>query len=130
MATPVDALNRTDAQKQHLDDLFGELAARWKDETSVYSASWQIKAHPAYQQIVDLGEDAIPLLLARLGQPCVQWMMALSAIAGDDPSPPEHAGHIARMAEAWLAWGRQRGYLHDAPFPASKGILTERRQCS
>ncbi len=112
MATPVDALNRTDAQKQHLDDLFGELASRWKDETSVYSASWQIKAHPAYQQIVNLGEDGIPLLLGKLAQPCIQWMIALSAIAGADPSPMEHAGDIVRMAQDWLAWGRHRGYLH------------------
>ena len=40
--------------------------ASWKDETSVYSASWQIKAYPAYQQIVNLGEDAIPRLLDKL----------------------------------------------------------------
>jgi hypothetical protein len=112
MSTPTDALNQTVAQKQHLDELFGELAARWKDETAVYSASWQIKAHPAYQQIVNLGEDAIPLLLGKLAQPCVQWMMALSAIAGEDPSPMVHAGNIVRMAEDWLAWGRHQGYLH------------------
>ena len=113
MPTHAGALDRTEREKQSLVELFGELADRWKADTAPFSASWQIAAHPAYQQIADLGDDVIPLLLGRLAQPCVQWMMALCAVTGEDPSTTAHSGNIARMADDWLIWGRQRGFLHD-----------------
>jgi hypothetical protein len=67
MATPVDALNRTDAQKQHLDDLFGELASRWKDETSslLRELPGRLKLIRLTSRSFNLGEDAIPRHAAR-----------------------------------------------------------------
>ena len=36
------------------------------------------------------------------------WFPALNAITGDNPVPDGAAGDVARMIEAWLAWGRDR----------------------
>ena len=39
------------------------------------------------------------------------WFWALEAITQENPVPPEAAGRVAKMAEAWIAWGKQQGYL-------------------
>jgi hypothetical protein len=35
---------------------------------------------------------------------------ALPEITGVNPVPPADAGKIAKMSEAWLNWGKARGY--------------------
>ena len=67
--------------------------------------------HPAYQQIIDLGEPVIPLLLAELKREPDFWFAALQKLTGVDPVPKENAGKIKLMAQAWLEWGRQKGFV-------------------
>lgn len=89
---------------------FSELARRWKAETEHLSSA-AIFAHPAYQQIIGLGPDAIPLLLHDLQQTGAHWFWALRAITGENPVPREDAGYVGRMADAWIDWGARRGLV-------------------
>jgi len=66
--------------------------------------------HPAYQQIIGLGPPALPLILAELDRELDHWFWALKAISGEDPVPIESRGNMREMANAWLKWGREKGY--------------------
>jgi hypothetical protein len=91
---------------------FARLARRWQDETWMLSSTTQRVLHPAYQQIIGMGRDAIPHLLHGLDQRDPEhWFWALAAITGEDPVPPEDRGNVRRMADAWLGWARRQGYL-------------------
>ncbi len=90
---------------------FHRLAAQWRAERGPTSSISQMAMHPAYQQIIGMGLAVLPLLLHELATEPDHWFWALKAITGVDPVPPESRGRIRAMAEAWLRWGRQQGYL-------------------
>jgi hypothetical protein len=39
------------------------------------------------------------------------WFWALEAIAEQNPVPPEAKGQVRLMAQAWIEWGKQQGYV-------------------
>ncbi len=57
-----------------------------------------------------MGVVAIPLILRDLRQQPDHWFWALRSITGENPIQPKDRGRVVKMAEAWLEWGRQRGY--------------------
>ena len=89
---------------------FQALAAEWRREVAWTSSITDIAMHPAYQQIIGMGQAVVPLLLRELDQRPDHWFWALRAITGVDPVLPEHRGKLSEMAKAWLDWGRQQGY--------------------
>jgi hypothetical protein len=93
-----------------LGQRFQHLAAEWKLQRGPYSSSAKLAEHPAYQEIIALGSEAIPLLLAELERSPDHWFRALHALTGASPVPPESCGDVAKMAQAWLKWGRDQGY--------------------
>lgn len=90
---------------------FRELADRWREETEFHSAISALYMHPAYQEIVGMGPDVLPLLLEDLAATRTDWFWALRAISGENPVPASERGKINRMTERWLAWGHERGLL-------------------
>ena len=66
--------------------------------------------HPAYQQIIGMGPAAIPWLLAELEREPDHWFWALKSITMVDPVSADERGDIHKMAQAWLKWGKDRGY--------------------
>jgi hypothetical protein len=66
--------------------------------------------HSAYQQIIGLGAECVPLLLAELERTPDHWFWALRSITGENPVRPEHRGKLALMAKDWIDWGRGQGY--------------------
>ena len=105
---------------EELEATFNKLAEQWVKKTGILSNSVSIMKHPAYQQIVELGEAVLPLVFRELekGQMAVHWPLVLSAITGADPTPPPKqspapgwvALDIKAIHKAWLAWGREQGY--------------------
>ena len=89
---------------------FLDLAATWKRERGPHSSSARLAEHPAYQQIIALGPEAIPLLLRELEREPDHWFRALNALTGANPVLVDSRGNIREMAAAWLRWGRERGY--------------------
>ena len=89
---------------------FCALAEQWKAETIRIPSINRKMMHPAYQQIIGLGEAAIPFILEDLDKQPEHWFWALRAITGDNPVEEKYQGNIGIMTEAWLNWGREKGY--------------------
>ncbi|HSW09711.1 MAG TPA: hypothetical protein VLK32_02285 [Bacillota bacterium] len=88
---------------------FKSLAAVWRRECAHLSSIRDMVLHPAYQQIIGMGKDALPLLIRELDRNPDHWFWALRAITGEDPVRPEHRGDVRLMAQDWVDWARKRG---------------------
>ena len=88
--------------------MFRYLAEWWKRDTEYQSSPSRIAMHPAYQRIIGMGREALPLMLADLEATHAPWFWALTAITGEDAVPVEDRGYIDRMVRAWVRWGMQR----------------------
>ncbi|HST51050.1 MAG TPA: hypothetical protein VLJ61_03490 [Pyrinomonadaceae bacterium] len=99
-----------------LERAFRELAEQWIDETEHTSNINKAILHPAYQQIIGMGKVLpsfiVPLLLQELEQNPDHWLVALHEITKEDPAPED--SNFEEAVEAWLNWGRSRGYLTEA----------------
>ena len=105
-----EALDRDGRDAAETLRLFERLTAEWKRETAHLSSPPAIAEHPAYQEIIGMGEKAIPLILRDLQQTGGQWFRALRSITGESPIQPEDRGNIDAMAKAWVDWGKQHQY--------------------
>jgi len=94
-----------------LHERFRRLAAAWKKESRHLSNTAQMAMLPSYQRIIGLGLAAVPLILEELRREPDQWFWALESITDADPVRPEHRGKVRLMAQDWLEWGQQHGYL-------------------
>jgi hypothetical protein len=90
---------------------FQQLAAEWKERSRHLSNTAQMAMLKPYQRIIGMGDRALPLILEELQREPDHWFWALEAITQANPVPPEAAGKVRQMAEAWIAWGKQHGYL-------------------
>jgi hypothetical protein len=88
---------------------FRALAERWRRETRYISSVNKAAMHPAYQQIIGMGRDAVPLILRELERTRGHWLWALFAITKHDPAP--EGATFDEAVDAWLNWGRQNRYL-------------------
>jgi hypothetical protein len=87
------------------------LLSTWREQTGFLSSTTAIIANPAYQELIALGEAALPFLFRDLEQTLDGHLSgALVAITGAQPVPPEEGGKIRKVAERWLDWARQHGY--------------------
>jgi hypothetical protein len=93
------------------DEEFEELARTWERETAIESFPHRKAMHPAYQQILAMGPDVVPLVLRRLERRPGHWFWALRFLTREDPAKGVDNMREARMA--WIAWGRRHGYLGD-----------------
>ncbi len=95
---------------------FLQLAARWNEERGALSSITEGAICPAYQEIIGMGPDAIPLIFAQLrveGDEPDQWFWALRVITGVDPVQPQDRGNYRRMAHVWIDWAEREGYGAD-----------------
>lgn len=97
--------------RQNTFQKFSDLSETWKEESKFSSSIIEIAMNPAYQQIIGMGEIALPLIFHDLEKEPNHWFWALKAITGTDPVKSEDRGNIKKMTEAWLSWGRNNAYL-------------------
>ncbi len=88
---------------------FETLSAKWQRDTKHLSLVSKKISHPAFLRIIGMGEPVIPLVLEALRDRPSHWFAALRATANVDPVPADANPSEAR--EAWLAWGRSKGYI-------------------
>ena len=97
---------------------FNKLADQWEKETALDSFRAIKIRHPAFRQVVEMGEDALPLIFRRMEQKVGHWWWALEIITGI-PSVegiyPVSGGpwvkiDVMEVNAAWLQWGRDQGY--------------------
>ena len=67
--------------------------------------------HSAYQRLIGLGPQVIPLILGELAKRPGHWFWALSALTGADPVAPADRGQLPAMTASWLQWGRVNGWI-------------------
>ena len=94
-----------------LQQRFDRLATVWLKETAVLSSPERTMAHPAFEEIVGMGEAAIPCILRVMGNSEGYWFLALGEIAGEQPFPPAIAGKVELIERAWFDWARGKGYV-------------------
>ena len=90
---------------------FMELADQWEIETVFLSSSGQASKHPAYQEIIGMGKQAVPWILERMQAQGGHWFIALHTITGANPVKPADRGKVAVMQASWLEWGEANGYI-------------------
>jgi hypothetical protein len=97
--------------KKVVERYFAVLAEQWYLET-IHSSGYLDKVlHPAYQRIIGLGKAVIPLILRELQDEPSDWFWALRALTGEDPTTEKMAGNREKLAEAWLNWGKENGFI-------------------
>ena len=92
-------------------DRFNQLADQWERETALLSRMDRAIKHPAYQEIISMGEQAAPLILERMRETEGHWFAALRAITGANPVKRSDRGKIAVMQASWLEWGEANGLI-------------------
>jgi hypothetical protein len=93
--------------------VFNDLRRRWTAATKAVPLNMRRENHFAYQEIIGLGEPALPLILEALEQEPDDWFWALAAIARLDPA--HGVSDAEEAARRWLEWGRNEGLLGDDP---------------
>lgn len=85
-----------------------DLLFEWADDTKYLSCGYA--DHTIYQQIVDIGDDAIPELIRFLPKYPLHCIPALHGITGAQPIPKEDRGRLVKMIEAWQKWAKDNDY--------------------
>jgi hypothetical protein len=96
-----------------LEGHFQSMAEWWLRDTEHMSNLIKACNHPAYQRIIGMGKVApsliISLILRELQQRPDHWFVALHEISNEDPALQDD--NFDEALQAWLNWGRRRGYL-------------------
>jgi hypothetical protein len=112
MAIEEQTANHDRHEEQELARAFRELSDIWRRETRLSSRVEKQIGHPAYLRIIGLGPQALPLILRELEERPDHWFPALEAISRENPAASSES--FAQTREAWLTWGRERGYIGGA----------------
>ena len=95
--------DETRSRFRHLFDV-------WDKDTFLFSFPHQIYNHWAYEELVSLGEPAIPYMLGELHRGVPKVVTALRAISGE--SLVQGLGLTTEeIMETWMAWGKAKGYV-------------------
>jgi len=94
-----------------IQERFRRLADEWKEQSRYLSSTAKLAMLKPYQRIIGLGLPVVPLILEELQREPDQWFWALESITEQNPVPPEAKGKVRLMAQAWIDWGKQRGYV-------------------
>jgi hypothetical protein len=89
---------------------FSQLVEQWRRQSAVMSSVTEMSMLKPYQEIIGMGEAALPLIFDEMKGEPDHWFWALQAITGEDPIATEHSGNVAAMTQDWLDWGREHGY--------------------
>lgn len=93
-----------------LEKKFANLKEQWYKDTLFLSSISLMQEHPAYQEILSMGTDAIPLILRELANGSGYWYPALKTITSHDPVASKDRGRVKIMTQSWLQWGKEQGY--------------------
>jgi hypothetical protein len=94
-----------------LAERFEVLVENWKNEIGGVSSLSQITSNKNYLAVIALGPQVIPLILEELRAEPAPWFAALSALSGRDDVGRGFPGRFRKMADAWIQWGIEQGYI-------------------
>ena len=93
-----------------LEATFSRLAEDWEKNRPRGVDIHEMVKHPAYRQVIDMGEQAVPLILRHIEKKPGHWFWALYAITGASPVPEDSHGNLEKMTAAWIKWGQEQGF--------------------
>lgn len=102
-----------------LRERFVELADAWEQHLEAERASSNPQrklAHPAFEELVSLGEAAVPLVVERYQQGSLFWGAALARLTGVTAHGDGLSGNLRETRTRWLAWWRE----NEARFPSAE----------
>jgi len=99
---PSRAFGRYEAKKEDYISRFYRLLRAWRYDTATTSRLQDKLDHPAFNQIIEIGKPAVPLIVRELIVRPDFLFLTLHRIVGEDVVPPGVGPHGA--IEAWLAW--------------------------
>jgi hypothetical protein len=105
----INATNRKSDADEELAREFRALVKQWKEETFFLSSLSKIFTHPAYQRIIAMGTNGLPLVLGELQNNQGNWFYALKYMAGKDVA--EGIDNFEDARAAWLEWGHNNNYF-------------------
>jgi hypothetical protein len=91
------------------EQVFRSHAETWRRQTRHSSSIAKMVSHPSYAAIIDMGQSAVPFLLAELRNRPDHWLVALNRITNEDPA--EAKSTFDQAVNAWLTWGKEKRYL-------------------
>ena len=83
---------------------FYELLQRWRAETYFAPLMKDKIENLNFKKIIDLGDDAVPLIIDEVRQTPDFLVLALYFITKENPVPPSAQGRVTEMVDAWLDW--------------------------
>jgi hypothetical protein len=115
LLSPLDGTDDTEPrQAERVEDtddarrVFEELADELSDATRALSSTRLALGHPAYAEIMAMGERCIPWLIERLetvGDRPI-WLRLLGSLTRFQPGAGQET--VPEAAAAWIRWNRQR----------------------
>jgi hypothetical protein len=106
----VDQMKSPPIHKSSAVAKFKTLVSDWRASRNQAGSVFEMAMHPAYQQIIGMGQDAVPLILFELEESVDHWFWALAAITGANPVPDSHRGRLKLMTQDWIMWAKRQGY--------------------
>lgn len=100
------------SDRESLARQFRELAEAWRSRKGPISSIARMAILPEYQQIMAMGPPIIPIILRELQRKPDHWFWALHYLTKADPVREDELGNLRKMADAWIRWGKENGYLH------------------
>ena len=104
---PANYTNSEDLLK--LQARFNELSQKWEQETCGLSSISKKITNLNYLKIIALGKIAVPFILESLQTKPDHWFLALKALTDEDPTQP--GDDFEQAVEAWLNWGKRKGFI-------------------
>jgi hypothetical protein len=91
------------------ENKFWDLVHKWEFETRFQSSTTSILTHPLLNEVIQMGPEAIPLILKGLKD---NWFLAfaLNKLTGEWPVNEEYAGDGEKITECWFKWAKRHGY--------------------
>ena len=86
---------------------FDALADAWEAHVHASRASSNPRVyveHPAFEAIVALGPDVVPLIIERYREGSLFWGAALARITGNSQFGDGLSGNLKDTRAKWLAW--------------------------
>ena len=108
--TTIPVNSTAETPTETIEQRFRRLEAAWQADIRYHSNPDKIISHPAFQEIIRMGQAVVPLMLRDLAERPRLWVWALPEITGANPVRPEDAGNISKMSQTWLEWARRNGY--------------------
>ena len=90
---------------------FYKLRDEWLSDTAHLSDPIKKVVHLSYLKIIGMGEKVLPLILREVQRRSGHWFVALEAISHEYPIKPDDETSLEGVANTWLEWGKERGFI-------------------